>query len=276
LTYITQQAAHFHATFQGCGSGGVIAKSDNVDITAVQPGSKYNTSISSASVSNSSATANGSASGGTDDIVTVLSQTDVDNAKQKLTGGTSGDQFAKDFENKLSSQGEYVLASTLKADDPQITATPSVGQPASTANVSIKVTYTVLTVQKDDLKQIIQSKLEGKIDKSKQKLSDTFMDDADISVQSQPSPSSAVLLVNEDTTGVPIIDTASVKKIAAGKKSGDIKAALNAWPGVKSVDVKFSPFWVSKAPSKQNKITVVLKQSKSSNSDKSSDNSSAP
>jgi hypothetical protein len=33
---------------------------------------------------------------------------------------------------------------------------------------------------------------------------------------------------------------------------------------VQSVDVKLSPFWVSKAPGKDSKITVVLKEVKAS------------
>jgi hypothetical protein len=266
LSYITQQAAHFSPTFQVCGSGsGVLAKSNSVDINANAAGSKYNVSGASFSVAGrSDVSASGSASGGTDDIATILSQHDVDSAKQKLTSGSgSSDQFAKQFEDKLASQGEYVLVSTLKADDPAITSTPSVGQPASTAQVSIKITYHVLTVRKDDLKKVIQAQLADQVDKAKQKLSDSFMDDANVTVQSQKTPTDAVLQVSEDTTAVPIIDTASVKKLAAGKKSGDIKAALNNWAGVKSVDVKLSPFWVSKAPGNTSKITVVLTQDKS-------------
>lgn len=203
--------------------------------------------------------------GGTDNIVTVLTQSDVDGAKQKLTSGTSGDQFSKDFVKKLEGQGEYVLSSTLKAGDAAITATPAVGQPASTSNVTIKVTYTVLTVKKADLSQAIEDKLASQIDKSKQKLNGNFLDDADITVQSQ-SGASATLAVNEDTTAVPIINIASVKKQAEGKKSGDIKAAIGAWPGVKEVDVKLSPFWVSKAPGKDSKIKVVLQEVKASSS----------
>jgi hypothetical protein len=267
LSYITQQAAHFSPTFQVCGNGsGVLAKSNNVDITAVQPGSKYNTSIAGASVSNSSATASGSASGGSDNIVTILSQSDVDAVKSKLTSGTASDDFGKSFIQKLQGQGKYVLSSTLKAGDPQITSTPSVGQPASTASVSVKVTFTVLTVQKNDLSQAIQDKVASQIDKTKQKLNGNFLNDATITVQSQSAANSAVLAVNEETTAVPIIDIASVKKQAEGHKIGDIQAAINNWPGVKSVDVKLSPFWVSKAPKKDSKITVILKEVKGTSS----------
>jgi hypothetical protein len=268
LSYITQSDASLtNPHFSPCRFTG------NSTIKAVAPGSKYNVGDSSFTVSgfsSSSVSGQGSASGGTDNIVTVLSQSDVDSAKQKITSGTAGDQFMKDFASKLSSQGEYVLTSTMKAGNPSVTATPSVGQPASTANVTIKVTYTVLTVNKDELKQVIKQKLADQIDEKKQKLSDNFMNDANITVQSQKSPTSAILQVNEDTTAVPVIDVASVKKLAEGKKSGDIKAALNAWPGVKSVDVNLSPFWVSKAPGKPGKITVIL------HADKSGSNNNAP
>jgi hypothetical protein len=271
VSFITQESTSFHGTgTSGSCSEGVIytyASNGSTNVTANAAGSKYNVSNADFSVAGrSDVSASGSASGGTDDIVTVLSQSDVDTAKQKLTSGTTGEQFVKDFENKLSSQGEYVLTTTLKAGEANVTSTPSVGQPASTAQVSIKVTYTVLTVKKDDLKQAIQAKLASQVDKSKQKLNDNFMNDANITVQSQNGPSSAVLSVNEDTTAVPIINTASIKSVVKGKKTGDIKAAIGNWPGVKSVDVKLSPFWVSKAPGKDSKIQVILKEDKSNQS----------
>ena len=266
LTYITQDNASFNFSGSCNNNTAFKFKSNSVDITAQQAGAKFNTSLSGATIAgHPGVTADGSASGGTDNIVTVLTQSDVDGAKQKLTSGTSGDQFSKDFVKKLEGQGEYVLSSTLKAGDAAITATPAVGQPASTSNVTIKVTYTVLTVKKADLSQAIEDKLASQIDKSKQKLNGNFLDDADITVQSQ-SGASATLAVNEDTTAVPIINIASVKKQAEGKKSGDIKAAIGAWPGVKEVDVKLSPFWVSKAPGKDSKIKVVLQEVKASSS----------
>jgi hypothetical protein len=264
LTYITQQAAHFSPTFQVCGNGsGVLAKSNSVDITATQGGTKYNTSLSGASVAGfSGVSADGSASGGTDNTITVLSQNDVNTAKDKLTGGSAADDFTKNFKKKLADQGEYVLVSTLKAGDPSVTASPSVGQPANTATVTVKVTYTVLTVKKSDLSQAIQAKLAGQIDKSKQKLNGNFLNDTDVSVQSQTAPNQAVLALNVETTAVPIISETAVKKQAEGKKAGDVQQAINNWPGVKSVDVKLSPFWVSKVPKKDSKVTVKLVEDK--------------
>jgi hypothetical protein len=71
----------------------------------------------------------------------------------------------------------------------------------------------------------------------------------------------ATLSISADSTAVAIIDTEGIKKQVSGKKSGDIKKLLSGLPGVKNVDVKMSPFWVSKAP-KAGKITIVEQQVK--------------
>ncbi|MBX4188609.1 hypothetical protein KW792_00740 [Candidatus Saccharibacteria bacterium] len=263
LSYITQSGASLTTPhFSPCRFTG------STTFKAISPGSKFNVGDSTFTISGNypDVTASGSASGGTDDIVTVLSQSDIDGAKAKLTSGTTADNFANTFKQKLESQGAYVLASTLKAGDPQITANPSVGQPASTATVNIKVTYSVLTVKKAELSQVIEDKVSDQVDKTKQKLNGNFLNDANITVQSQSAPNTAVLVVNEDTTAVPIINVTAVKTAAKGHKAGDIQAAINNWPGVKKVDVKLSPFWVSKAPKKDSKITVVLKEVKTTNS----------
>lgn len=263
--YITEDDASFH--FSGGSGSCVNYSSGSVDIKALAAGSKYNVSSADFSVaSRSDVSASGSASGGSDNIVTVLSQNDVDSVKSKLTSGNNSDTFTKSFIQKLQNQGEYVLSSTLKAGDPQIDASPAVGQPASTANVSVKITYTVLTVRKSDLSQAIQDKMAGQINKSKQKLNGNFLNDANVTVQSQPAANSAVLAINENTTAVPIIDVAAVKKQTEGHKVGDVKAVISNWPGVKNVDVKLSPFWVSKAPKKDGKITVILQEVKDTSS----------
>lgn len=265
LTYITQESVSFTPTVHGAQctyQGQTSTGSSNVDIVAQNGGAKYNVpSASFAVAGRSDVAATGSASDGTDNIQTILSQSDVDGAKSKITSASS-DTYSKTFESQLASQGYYVFTSTLKISDPVTTATPDVGQPATTSNVTIKVTYTVLAVQKADLSKFITDQMNGQIDKTKQKLSTNLLNDASITIQSQASPTDATLAIHEDTTAVPIIDVNGVKNLTKGKKSGVITSTIGAWPGVKSVDVKLSPFWVSKVPSKSAKITVILKEVK--------------
>ena len=265
-TYITQDNTSFHGTGV---SGGCFtyAADDSTGITAQAAGTKYNVSGASFSVfGRSDVSASGSASGGTDDIKTVVSQQDVDGAKQKITSKNS-DDFSKKFQKDLEDQGYYVLTSTLKLTEPKTTATPNVGDEASNVNVTTEITYSVMVVNKDDLRKAITHELNKQVDTKKQQISSSdVVKDATISVQDQTSPTNAQLHIDENTTAIPIIDVTHVKQQAAGHKVGDIRAFISGIPGVEKVDVKLSPFWVSKAP-KQSKITVKIQQIKSTAND---------
>jgi hypothetical protein len=106
--------------------------------------------------------------------------------------------------------------------------------------------------------------VDKKVDKKKEKLSDAdVLKDLIITVQNQqPSSPNATLSISKDTTAVPIIDESAVKDQLKGKKENQIKDYLNSYPGVKNVEVKFSPFWVSSAPGKTGKIKIVEQQVK--------------
>jgi hypothetical protein len=262
LNFITQERTSFQ--FAGGSGSCVNYKANGIDVTAQLAGAKYNVNGATFTVtSRSDVSASGSASGGTDNIVTVVSQSDVDAVKNKLTSNKDSDNIQKQFLAQLSDQGYYVISQTLKASDAQVTASPDVGQQASTSNVSVKITFSVLAVGKKELREAVRSKLEKQIDKSKQKISDgDLLDHLTVSLSNQSSPSVASLSISKSTTAVPIIDVAAIKNQSGGKKSNEIKSLIKAYPGVKDVEVKMSPFWVSKAPKKPGKISVVMKQAK--------------
>lgn len=270
MTFITQSTVSLpysgHRPGGSCDNTPTVT-SGSTDVVAQQGGAKYNlpsgTSFDVSGYPSVTATNSSDFSGGTDDIQTVVSQSDVDNAKGKITSADT-DKFTQQFEKQLSDQGYYVLTSTLKLSDPAATPTPAVGQPASTVSVSIKITYTVLAIKKDDMKKALIDQLNQQIDQSKQKISDdNVLDNVSITVQNQTSPAVANLSISKSTTAVPIINVNKVKQQAVGQKSGDITASITNLPGVQDVNVKMSPFWVIKAP-KASKIQVVLQQVKSS------------
>jgi hypothetical protein len=158
------------------------------------------------------------------------------------------------------------MSSTLKISDPVTSANPAVGQQASSASVNVKITYSVITVQKSDLEKIVGDQLNKQIDQKKEKISDDdVLKDLTINVQSQQANSpNATLALSKDTTAIPIIDINAVKENAKGKKESEIRNYVNTYPGVKNVDVKLSPFWISHAPKKAGKITVIQQQVKAS------------
>jgi hypothetical protein len=265
-TFITQKTVSLDSgSFTSSGncksSGGHVG---SVGVTAQSPGAKYNIGPSTFTISgfsNVGGTSSSAMSCGSDNNITVLTQQDIDGAKAKISSADS-DKFSKDFQKQLSDQGLYVLSSTLKVGDAVVTSTPSVGQPASTAAVSIKITYSVITVQKTNLSQAVSDALNKQVDKNKEKLSDKDpLQNLTITVQNQqPNSPNATLSLSKDTTAIPIIDEGSVKAQLKGKKENQIKDYLSSYPGVQNVTVKFSPFWVSSAPNKTNKIKLVEQQ----------------
>ena len=197
--------------------------------------------------------------------MTIVSQSDVDSAKNKVTAEDT-DKFSKSFTKQLSDAGFYVISSTLKITEPAVTATPAVGQPATSVSVSIKTTHSVLVVKKDDLRKVVKAELDKQIDKSKQEISsEDVLNKITVTVQNQSSPTVATLTIGVDTTAVPLIDVKTIQQKVAGLKKGDIKSIITSYPGVKDVDVKMSPFWVSKAPKNTSKIHIILQEQTTKN-----------
>ena len=142
-----------------------------------------------------------------------------------------------------------------------MTASPDVGQPASTVNVNIKITHSIVALKKDELKQIVADKLKKQIDTSRQQILDNdLLKNVTNTVQSQTSPANMTLSVTAEASATPNIDTEGIKRQAVGLKKGDIRNFIGQLPGVKDVDVNMSPFWVSKAPNNPAKIQVTLQQ----------------
>ena len=57
----------------------------------------------------------------------------------------------------------------------------------------------------------------------------------------------------------PKVTEEQVKQLSVGKRYGDIKSSIENINGVDSVDIEFSPFWVSKSPNSADKITVEFR-----------------
>lgn len=263
LTYVSTDNLVFKN--EGTDSNGNFICGGDVDLQASQGGNNYNLpSGSKFSIAGYSGTNSNAFTGGTDNNVTVVTQSDVDKVKQSITSQSS-DSFSKNFEDQLSKQGLYVIASTLKVSDPAVTASPDVGQPASTASVTVKITYSVLAVKTDDLKEAVSNQLNKQIDVSKQKILDSdVLKNLVISIQSQTSPTAAALNLTADASATPNLDINFIKQQAEGQKKGDIQNYVSGLVGVKSVNVSLSPFWVSKAPKNPGKINVTLTQVQSS------------
>ena len=127
--------------------------------------------------------------------------------------------------------------------------------------VNGSLTYSMLGFKPDDLKKLIDADVKTKIDTSKQGISDYGLDNAVYHVAADKLPNGAIKVEVQTTVTVgPKIDASAVKKGVAGKKKGDASSTIQSNPGVKEVNINLSPFWVSKIPTKEKKITVTIIQ----------------
>lgn len=256
LTYITQQDASFSPTFKTCAGGsGVLAQSNTVDITAQSPGSNYNVSSATFSVSGSSATATGSASGGTSNIVRVVQQSDIDSAKQQLTSQANAGSIKQSLESQLSQNGVMALPTTYAALPSNQNSSANAGDQADNVTVTENVTYVMFGASRNNLDQLVKANAKNQMN-SNQGVLETGLDQASFSLTATPSASTANVKISTTAIIGPKLDTASIKSQAEGKKAGDVKSSLAQVSGVSKVEVDLSPFWVGSVPKDANKITV--------------------
>lgn len=261
LTYITQSTVSFTPTL----NGGSCVYSGSSDIAAQNPGANYNTGSTSFNVnSRSNLNAQGSASGGSDNIVKVVQQSDINTARQKLETQDAG-AVQKELVGRLKSDGLFAITATFSTGHPSVTTSANAGDTANNVTVTETITYVMYGARENDLKKLIDNDVKTQIDPAKQSVLDEGLDGATFKVVS-PGGSSEQVSLDATATAGPHLDTASLKQQVAGKKSGDIQSIIKDNPGVTGVDVHFSPFWVSTAPKNPDKISIKFAKPKAASS----------
>jgi hypothetical protein len=116
----------------------------------------------------------------------------------------------------------------------------------------------------DGVKQIIEADIKQHIDTNKQNILNNGLDKATIRIDSKkPTGEVAFTLQTIAQAGVEQ-NQADIKQSVKGKKKGEAQSVIRSRPGVKDVQIKTGPFWVSKVPKKDSKITLVFEQQGSS------------
>jgi len=267
-TYILQSSVTIPpSSYKPDGTCKKDAPSASVTIQALHGGADYNTGNTTFSVSyanpgdgTASFSGAGSASGGTDDVVKIVSQGDIDGATTKLKA-TDTSTVKQQLTTGLQAKGLEAVISTFLAADPQITTSAHVGDAADTVTVTAVTTYTMLGVQKSDLTSLVEANVNKQLDKGKQVILDNGVANAKFSQQSPGSATNASVTMSTKSVAGPHLNIDQLKTQLAGMKSADIKQLIKQTPGVTDVQVKFSPLWVNTVPKKTAKVIIVLDKS---------------
>lgn len=258
-TYLTQTTATF--SYNGAAGSCVrYVSTANIEIVALKGGQSYNTANDASFTVNAMITGQGQATGGTDNIVKVVQQSDIDGAKQKLTASQNEDAIKTQLQSRLKEDGLFPLTATFFAGQPNSNVSSNVGDEAENVTVTQSTTYTMFGAKESDIAKLVADNLDGKYDKSKQGIMEDGVTKATYAVPTAGAGPKLAVNTNLTATVGPKLKADEVAKQIVGMKSGEVRDTLKANPGVTDVTVSYSPFWVTSAP-KAEKTTVVFEKS---------------
>lgn len=194
--------------------------------------------------------------GGTSNVVTVVSQTDFDKAKEKLA--TEGKEDGKSELEKKFGSDMITIPSSIEVTTSNPTSSPAVDQEVKagvTPKISATTTYKMYAVDKTNVEDFIKKKTEEKL-ASDQKI---YAIDTPFFENFSKSDSSYTAKLKSSTKSGPKVNEEDILEKSMGKKVGEVQSLLKSINGVSSVNVKTSFPWVGSVPNDPNKVTVELK-----------------
>lgn len=239
--------------------------STKVPVTATAPGTKYNIAASNSGWSTTASVSvysDKAMSGGTDDIVTVVEQGDVEKAKDALKSSNEEENKAK----LMDSIGDGVLAleNSFEQDTSAAVATPAAGEEVKDGTKpTLKATTTakVFVVDKSKLEEFIREKAKLEDDQKIYEIKDPYVENF-----VKGDTGYAGKLKTTYAVGPKVTDN-DILEMVKGKGIGDARHDLSSINGVTSVNINTSYPWVSAIPGDTNKITINMEVKNSDNND---------
>ncbi|MBQ9018628.1 hypothetical protein IJ117_02650 [Candidatus Saccharibacteria bacterium] len=230
--------------------------SAKVSATAEAAGSDYNTTSSDGWVAVNGISVYGavSISGGTDKIVTVVTEDDVNKAKTKIESSNESVNKAKLLDT--IPDDAFVIDSSFKQTVGDAVSTPAVGEEVKDgekAKLSVTTTDTIYIIDGTKVEEFIREKA---------KLADNFkiyeMNDPFIENFTKTDNGYVAKLKTSYVSG-PKLTESDVVEIVKGKGIGTARQDLEkAYDGISRISIQANYPWVSSIPNDNNKITVNI------------------
>ena len=238
--------------------------STSVTVTATSAGTKYNIAPSNSgwsTTANVSVYSDKSMSGGTDDIIKVVEQADIEKAKNELKS-VNGDENKAKLISSIDGEA-LVLENSFDQETSAAVATPAAGEEVKdgvTPTLKATTTAVVYVVDKSKLQEYITEKAKLEDDQKVYEVKDPYVENFVKGDTGYAGKLKAVYAVGPKVTDNDVLE------MVKGKGIGDARHDLNSINGITSVTITPSYPWVSVIPSDTNKITIKMEVK--NNSDK--------
>lgn len=229
----------------------------SVSVEAVEPGSKYNIAASSTGWDTNArvfAYSENSMGGGTDNMIKVVQQSDVEKAKTELSSKKESENKEKLYET-INTDDNLIIESTFDQTTSAAVSTPAVDEEVKDGvQPTLKTTTvtSVYTIDRTKLEELIKEKVDLPENEKIFKIENVYIDGFKEVDSGFVGKLKAVYY-----TGPKVTESELVEKIM-GKGIGDARREINDIEGVKVDDIKTSYPWVMKVPTNSNRITINL------------------
>ena len=229
-----------------------------VKVTASEPGTKYNISPAEngwSTTADVSVYSDSPMAGGTDDIVTIVEQVDIEKAKDQMK--SSNEDEVK--EKLLDSIGDEMMPieSSFTQDTANAVATPAAGEEVKNGQqptLTATTTASIFVIDKVKMEEFIKEKAKLGDDQKVYEIKDPYIENfvkGDSGYAGRLKTSYAV---------GPKVTENDIVEMIKGKGIGDAQHDLKNINGVTSVSIDTSYPWVGAIPNDTNKITVNIEK----------------
>lgn len=237
----------------GCRINGVIP------VVASEAGAKYNISPSSTGWDTNArvfAYSEKAMSGGSDKMITIVTQADVDKAKASLEVSNETENKEKLFEEiNEKSEDAFIIQSSFTQSSSEAKSVPAVGEEVKEGEkptLTATTTASVFVIDKTKVKEFITEKAKLSDSQKIYEIKDPFIENF-----MKTDNGYTGKLKTSYITG-PKITESDVVELVKGRGLGDAQHSLRDIDGVSSVRIDASFPWVTSIPNDTNKITVIL------------------
>ncbi|MCL2451424.1 baseplate J/gp47 family protein [Candidatus Saccharibacteria bacterium] len=233
------------------GGGSIVYGSVTTAITAANIGASSNISGGTTlSVTNGgliTIEAKGDFTGGSSETVKVVQESDLDLVTEKLKNQGDQNSIKTELEAEMGDD-VVVLSDSFVANYGAVSSKPALGEAVENGDprATMEITYTIIGIAEADLENLVKTAI-GETEN--QKIYDSGVSKIQFINFTANENSYSVTIKTTAQVG-PDLDKREkqIKERAVGKRSGEIVSDIESIPGVSSVKVQFSPFWVKTAP----------------------------
>lgn len=244
--------------------GGATCKSDsiNIPVSASTTGESFNidsTAYSSGSLTGKFVITGSQMTGGSSKTVSVVTQSDVDNAKNQLIA--SEQSKSKSELDKQFSSDQYILAGSLTQTVGEVTSSPVVGGEGENGSVNVKVAYSEYGVDKQQMNELLdrQAKTASQKDGSNNLgVVNNGLGQAKFTPTTKVTDAVQKFNVKSSATLGPDINFVALQSELKGKGYSASLDKIKSYPNVTDAQIKFSPFYVNRMPRRSGNIHITI------------------